>query len=213
MVAVPNCCVMFRFKLARSFAPIPGFEDHQHPVPDDSERAMNVGDVGVTKITFEDNRITGFSLIFPTDGFQDPAAELVSSIPPAFLIGRVANSREMEWIKNLAATSRGNRHDLCIDLKTKNYEQRDEASDPAYSPSFNRSSNNNDVILETAAPSSLPILVSPQPPPPSPPSMPRAVITSSSRFILDTSALTLPFEWKFYIQPDETSSTCSSLFH
>jgi hypothetical protein len=135
--------------------------------------------------------LVGFSLIFLTNGFQDRAnAEIVSFIPPAFLIGRVTNRSEMEWINNLAATSQENRHDFNLDLQTDN--------EPIDNSTYSISRTSVEYFGTASSPPSV-VLVSHQP------LMPRAILSSSSRFILDISALTQDLKWQFCIQPEEMS--------
>ena len=121
MTVHSNCCVLLHFRLVKMGFKMKsaGFLNNSFPIVNESERAVKAGDVGLTLLKFVGDRLSGFSLLLLVDGFQ-ANAELVSSIPPAFLIGRITISHETEWINNLAATSHGDRHDLILHLETEN---------------------------------------------------------------------------------------------
>ena len=71
--------------------------------------ANRLGDVGVTLITTSGNRVTGFSLIFPLEKFQDPAnAVHVKDIPPAFRLGYITNSMGSENLRKLVSVTKNN---------------------------------------------------------------------------------------------------------
>lgn len=80
--------------------------------------ANNVGDVGVTLMTLSGGRVTGFSLIFPFENFQDAKfVDHVKCIPRAFLLGRITNQLGLECINKVAATKNSDRHGFKFDLR------------------------------------------------------------------------------------------------
>ena len=92
------------------------------PIPDCQVKpqllTQKAGDVGVTLITTEDGRVTGFSLIFPFEKFQDPNnAVHVRCYPPAFLLGRITNQSGLDFLNKLAATKNSDRPNFKFDLR------------------------------------------------------------------------------------------------
>ena len=80
--------------------------------------ADKMGDVGVTQVAIAGGKVTGFSLLFPFERFNDPVnVGHVKCIPPAFLLGRITNPLGMECIRKVADTKNSERHHFSFNMR------------------------------------------------------------------------------------------------
>ena len=87
------------------------------PPKNDLYLANKVGDVGVTNVTSNGDRVTGFSLIFPLAKFNDPVNKKhVQVIPRAFLLGRITSSFGEDGLHKLETTSKNERKNFSLTL-------------------------------------------------------------------------------------------------
>ena len=195
---------LFHFRLLDGFKlRTLNFPDYSFLIPTDSEQAVKLGDVGITQVTTQGNRVIGWSFIFPMDLNSENSK--LETIPTAFLFGRVANSSGLDWIKNLVAIASGKRHDLTLDLETDNETIVFDQLHVEPPTSYTSSTSNIDMIefseTDDERSSTNAYLQLPDPR--------TIVVSSASTFILDISSLTRTIEWQFFIQPVQSCAASS----